>query len=54
MLDSDKWLIATIALKGGGLIAAVKDRQDVRLFTMTKSNRDSLLSEILGEITPSL
>ena len=54
ILDSDKWLIATIALKGGGLIEEVKDRQDVNLFTMTKSNRDSLLSEILGEITPSL
>ncbi len=52
ILDSDKWLIATIALKGGGLIAEVKDRQDVKLFTMTKSNRDSLLYEILGEITP--
>ncbi len=54
MLDSDKWLIATIALKGGGLIAEVKDRQDVKLFTMTKSNSDSLLYEILGEITPPL
>jgi len=49
VLDSDKWLIATIALKGGGLIAEVKDRQDVKLFTMTKNNRDYLLSEILGE-----
>jgi nucleoside-triphosphatase len=54
ILDSDKWLIATIALKGGGLIAEVKERQDVKLFTMTKSNRDSLLYEILGEITPPL
>jgi len=39
-------------LKGSGLIEEVKERQDVKLFTMTKSNRDSLLSEILGEITP--
>ena len=54
ILDSDKWLIATIALKGGGLIAEVKERQDVKLFTMTKSNRDSLLYEVLGEITPPL
>jgi nucleoside-triphosphatase len=54
MLDSDKWLIATIALKGGGLIAEVKERQDVKLFTMTKSNRDSLLHEVLGESPPSL
>jgi len=54
VLDSEKGLIATIALKGSGLIAAVKERQDVKLFTMTKSNRDSLLYEILGEITPPL
>jgi len=52
ILDSEKWVIATIALKGSGLIAEVKERQDVKLFTMTKSNRDSLLYEILGEITP--
>jgi nucleoside-triphosphatase len=37
VLDSEKGLIATIALKGGGLIAEVKERQDVKLFTMTKS-----------------
>ncbi|MDI7261133.1 MAG: NTPase [Thermodesulfobacteriota bacterium] len=53
-LDSEKGLIATIALKGSGLIAEVKERKDVNLFTMTKNNRDSLLSEILGEITLSL
>ncbi len=49
-LDSNKWLIATIAFKGGGLIAEVKKREDIKLFTMTKSNRDSLLLEILKEI----
>jgi len=54
VLDSEKGLIATIAFKGGGLIAEVKERQDVKLFTMTKSNRNSLLYEILGEITPPL
>jgi len=54
VLDSEKGLIATIAFKGSGLIAAVKERKDVKLFTMTKSNRDSLLYEILGEITPPL
>ena len=54
ILDSDKWLIATIALKGGGLIEEVKDRQDVKLFTMTKSSRDTLLNEISGESPPSL
>jgi nucleoside-triphosphatase len=46
ILDSGKWVIATIALKGSGLIAEVKERKDVRLFEITKKNRDSLLKEI--------
>jgi nucleoside-triphosphatase len=46
ILDSEKWVIATIALKGSGLIAAVKEREDIKLFEITKKNRDSLLKEI--------
>jgi len=49
-LGSEKWVIATIALKGGGLISEVKQRLDVKLFGMTPSNRDILLSDILKEI----
>ena len=45
-LDSEKSVIATIALKGSGLIAAVKKRSDVRLFEIAKKNRDFLLKEI--------
>jgi nucleoside-triphosphatase THEP1 len=41
-------VITTIALKGSGLIAEVKERNDVRLFEITKKNRDSLFSEILS------
>jgi nucleoside-triphosphatase len=52
ILDSEKWVIATIALKGSGLIAEVKQRQDVKLFEMTPSNRDVFVSEILKEINP--
>ncbi len=51
-LDSEKWVIATIALKGSGLITEVKQRQDVKLFEITPSNRDVLRSEILKEIDP--
>jgi len=50
ILDSEKWVIATIALKGSGLIAGVKQRQDIKLFEMTQNNRDVLFSEILEEI----
>ena len=50
MLDSQKWVIGTIALKGSGLISEVKKRQDVKLFEMTKKNRHGLLLEILKEV----
>ena len=51
ILDSGKWVIATIALKGSGLIAEVKERKDVTLFEITKKNRDSLLKEILDFVS---
>jgi nucleoside-triphosphatase len=50
ILNSGKWAIATIALKGSGLITEVKEREDVQLFEITKKNRDSLLKEILDFI----
>ena len=52
ILDSEKWMIATIALKGRGLIAEIKEREDVKLFEISQSNRETLLSEILEEVTP--
>jgi len=50
ILDSDKLVIATIALKGTGIISDIKKRDDIKLFEITQSNRNSLLSEILKEI----
>ena len=47
ILSSEKMLIATVALKGGGLIEEIKRRADVMLFEITQENRDSLLREIL-------
>jgi len=47
ILNSDKLVIATIALKGSGVIEAVKKRPDITLFQITTRNRDSLLLEIL-------
>jgi nucleoside-triphosphatase len=47
ILDSDKLLVATIALKGSGMIADIKKRDDVKLFQVTIENRDSLVAEIL-------
>jgi nucleoside-triphosphatase THEP1 len=53
ILDSEKLVIATIALKGSGLIAEIKERDDIKLFEMTRHNRDSLLLEILGHLQMS-
>ena len=50
ILDSEKWVIATIAMKGSGPIERVKKRQDIRLFEITQKNRDALFSEILKEV----
>jgi nucleoside-triphosphatase len=50
ILSSEKMLIATVALKGGGLIEEIKRRDDVKLFEITQKNRDSLISEILSYI----
>jgi len=52
ILDSEKWMISTIALKGSGFIEHIKRRQDIELFEMTKRNRDSLLVDILKEVIP--
>jgi nucleoside-triphosphatase len=50
LLDSEKIFISTVSLKGGGFIAEVKERDDVKLFELSSANRDSLLSEILEEL----
>ncbi|HXX81262.1 MAG TPA: NTPase [Thermodesulfovibrionales bacterium] len=47
ILDSEKFVIATIALKGSGVIEEIKKRDDVRLLEITKSNRESLVPEVL-------
>ena len=51
VLDSDRLLIATIALKGTGFIETIKRRDDVELFRLRPDNRDSLGQTILRHIT---
>jgi nucleoside-triphosphatase len=51
VLDSEKRLIATIALKGGKFISEIKERGDILLFELTRQNRDSLPFEILEYVT---
>ena len=50
LLDSERWVIAAIALKGGGIIEQIKRRQDIRLFEINLGNREFLAAEILKEI----
>jgi nucleoside-triphosphatase len=46
IFESNSRLVATIALKGGGLIAQLKRRPDVRLFELTRENQDELFNKI--------
>jgi len=50
ILNSKKLLIATIAMKGAGLISEIKKRKDIILFSLTTNNRDFILNEILKEL----
>ncbi len=46
-------LVATIAQKGGGFIQEIKRRPDVKLFTLTFQNRDTMfetMKEVISEI----
>ncbi len=49
-LNSEKWVLATIALKGSGFIEEIKRRHDIKFFEITQRNRDSLLPDILSEV----
>ena len=51
ILESEKLVVASIAIKGGGLIAEIKKRDDIKLFEVTKNNRNTLLPEILKQTT---
>ena len=49
LMESDKPMLATMAMKGGGLIAEVKLRSDVAIHELTSGKRGMLL-EVLTEI----
>jgi nucleoside-triphosphatase len=50
VLDSEKVVLASIALKGGSLIERIKKREDIRLVELIESRRDTLGREITEEI----
>lgn len=46
VFDEKKTVVATIALKGSGPIAAVKKRKDVELIEITRKNRELMPSRV--------
>jgi nucleoside-triphosphatase len=50
VLDSDKVVLAAIALKGDGFIERIKKRDDVPLVELVESRRETLVEEIVREI----
>lgn len=48
LLDGPVPLLATVALRGDGLIAEVKARPDVRVVEVSAANRDGLPAELEG------
>jgi nucleoside-triphosphatase len=48
LLGSGKPLLATVAMKGGGLIAEVKLREDVVIHELTPGKREMLLEVLTG------
>ncbi len=50
LLDSPKTIVATVALKGVGLIAEVKQRPDVTLVEVNPGNRDRLVEDLANRV----
>ncbi len=48
LLASDRRLLATIALHGGGLVAEAKRHPDAELWEVTPRSRESLVGRILA------
>lgn len=47
LLNDEKSLIATVALRGEGFIAETKNHPDITMFELTRQNRNDLPDEIL-------
>ena len=52
ILDSETSVIATVALKGAGIIAQIKRRPDIRLLKVTLDNRERLVKDIPALLDP--
>ena len=50
LLDGETRVLATVAMKGSGLIKSVKQRKDIELITVSASNRDDLVATLVNRI----
>jgi nucleoside-triphosphatase len=48
LLDSDRRVLATVARRGAGFIAEVKQRDDAELWEVTPRNRDALPEQVVA------
>jgi nucleoside-triphosphatase len=51
LFKSNKSVLATVALKGTGLISEVKNCPGAKLFNLTRQNRDKTIAEILQALS---
>ena len=54
LLNSRVVIVATVGLRGGGFIEAVKRRPDVLLWTVSRSNRERIPAEIAAWVRQTL
>lgn len=50
LVESNPIFIATIAMKGGGLIEEIKQRADIRLLRVTRKNQETIITHIAKSI----
>lgn len=48
LLDSPATVVATVALRGDGVIAEIKQRPDTEIWTVTRENRDDMPARVLA------
>lgn len=54
LMTSGRLLVATIAKRGGGLVAKIKDDPSIELIDITRANRDSTASDLLIKLSAAL
>ncbi|KPK26917.1 MAG: hypothetical protein AMJ61_07415 [Desulfobacterales bacterium SG8_35_2] len=54
LINSETPVVATIALKGGGFVSAVKNRHGVELWEVTKKNRDVMPGRVVSWVRAKL